>query len=131
VAAVVTEFQGHARTCPCCSHVTREDIPAEISADAFGPRLAATLGYLSGSQHVSQRGLEEVGEALFGVPASVGAVSAMQREMSQALEAPHRQIGEGVRRAAAKNVDETRWKLCGSLCWLWLATTNHASYFLI
>src|SRR3954471_22236058 len=39
VAAVVTEFQGHARTCTCCGHVTREHIPAQITADVFGPRL--------------------------------------------------------------------------------------------
>ena len=32
VQAVVTEFQGHARTCSCCGHVTREAIPAEIRA---------------------------------------------------------------------------------------------------
>ena len=57
VSAVVTEFQGHARTCPCCGHLTRESIPAEIRAHAFGPRLAAALSYLSGSQYVSQRGL--------------------------------------------------------------------------
>src|SRR5437763_11382198 len=36
VAAVVTEFQGHARTCPCCRHVTREHIPAEIRGHTFG-----------------------------------------------------------------------------------------------
>ena len=45
VSAVVTEFQGHARTCPGCGHVTRESIPAAIRAQAFGPRLAAVLSY--------------------------------------------------------------------------------------
>jgi len=62
VSAVVKEFQGHARTCPCCGHLTREGIPAEIRAHAFGPRLAATLSYLACSQHVSQRGLEDVSD---------------------------------------------------------------------
>src|SRR5918999_891517 len=32
LAAVVTEFQGHARTCPGCGHVTRQRIPAEVRA---------------------------------------------------------------------------------------------------
>ena len=36
LAAVVTEFQGHARTCGGCGHVTRERIPAEIRAHTFG-----------------------------------------------------------------------------------------------
>src|SRR5437660_7190668 len=47
LAAVVTEFQGHARTCACCGPVSRERIPAVIRAHTFGPRLAAALAYLS------------------------------------------------------------------------------------
>jgi transposase len=68
VSAAVTEFQGHSRTCPRCGQVTRESIPAEIRAHAFGPRLAAVLSYLSGTQYVSQRGLEDVAEVVFGAP---------------------------------------------------------------
>jgi transposase len=78
VSAVVTEYQGHARTCPACGHVTREAIPAEIRAQAFGPRLAAALSYLSGSQYVSQRGLEDVAEVVFGVPVSLGSITTLQ-----------------------------------------------------
>lgn len=36
-AAVVTEFQSHARTCLCWRHFPREAISPAISADAFGP----------------------------------------------------------------------------------------------
>src|SRR6516225_2612576 len=60
VSAVVTEFQGQVRACPCCGHLTRESIPPEVRAHAFGPRLAATLSYLAGSQYASQRGLEDL-----------------------------------------------------------------------
>src|SRR5277367_2340580 len=38
VVAVVTEYQGHARTCPCCGEVTRAVIPQEILAHSVGPR---------------------------------------------------------------------------------------------
>jgi transposase len=96
VQAVVTEFQGHARTCPDCGHVTRQAIPAEIRAHAFGPRLAAVLSYLSGSQYVSQRGLEDVAEVVFGVPLSLGSVTALQEQVSQALEPAHQEIAQEV-----------------------------------
>src|SRR5438874_64587 len=76
--AVVTEYQGHARVCPCCHAVTREPIPAGIRADAFGPRLAAALNMLSACQHVSVRGLEEVAGAVLGVPISLGGVAGLQ-----------------------------------------------------
>src|SRR6266851_2542407 len=41
VVAVVTEYQGHARTCPCCGAVTRAAIPPPSRAHSVGPRLTA------------------------------------------------------------------------------------------
>jgi transposase len=131
VQAVITEFQGHARTCLCCGHVTRESIPAEIRAHAFGPRLAAVMSYLSGTQYVSQRGLEDVCEVVFGVPLSLGSVTVLQEQMSQALEPAHQQIAEEVRPAEVKNVDETGWKQAGDKRWLWAAVTATAALFVI
>jgi transposase len=131
LAAVVTEFQGHARTCACCGHVTRERIPAAIRAHAFGPRLAAALGYLSGHQHLSQRGLEEAAEALFEVPVSLGSVNTLQDELSQALAAPHQEIAAAVQQAEVKHVDETGWKQAGRKRWLWAAVSAGAVYFLV
>lgn len=131
VAAIVTEFQGHARTCPGCGHVTREAIPADIRANAFGPRLAAVVSYLGGRQHVSRRGLEDVVASVFGIPISVGTVDALQGQMSRALEAPHREVAAQVRQAAAKNVDETGWKQAGQKRWLWAAVTATAALFVI
>jgi transposase len=131
VQAVVTEFQGHARTCPCCGHVTRESIPQEIRAHAFGPRLAAVLGYLQGSHHLSHRGLEEVSDVVFGVPLSLGSITALQEHLSAALLPAHDEIAEQVRQAAAKNVDETGWKQAGKKRWLWVAVTATAALFVV
>lgn len=131
VQAVVTEFQGHARTCPACGHVTRESIPAAIRAQAFGPRLAATLSYLSGSQYVSQRGSDEVCDVVFRVPLALGSVTTLQEQMSQALQPVHQAIADEVRPAASKHVDETGWKQAGGKRWLWAAVTATAALFVI
>lgn len=130
-SAVVTEFQGHARTCSCGGHVTRERIPAEIRAQTFGPRWAAALGYLSGCQHVSQRGLEDMAESLFDVPVSLGSINALQEQLSEALRPPHQEIAEVVQRAEVKHVDETGWKQAGQKRWLWTAVTRSAVFFLV
>ena len=129
--AVVTEFQGHARTCPCCSVVTRHPIPAGIKADAFGPRLAAALNLLAGCQHVSVRGLEEVARTLLGVPVSAGSLVRLQGQMGQALAAPAARIAQEVADAPVKHVDETGWRNAGARRWLWVAVTATAVHFLI
>jgi transposase len=131
VSAIVTEFQGHARTCACCGHVTRETIPVQIRAHAFGPRLAAVLSYLCGSQFVSQRGLEDVCEVVFGVPLSLGSVTALQEQMSAALQPAHEEIAAEVRPAPIKHVDETGWKQAKDKRWLWAAVTSTAALFVI
>jgi transposase len=131
LAAVVTEFQGHARPCAGCGHITRERIPAARRAHTFGPRLSAALGYLSGSQHRTQRGLEEAAAALFEVPVSLGSINTLQGELSQALEPPHQEIAQVVQQAKVKHVDETGWKQAGHKRWLWTAVSASAVYFLV
>src|SRR5439155_24207690 len=89
VAAVVTEYQGHFRTCPCCGEVNHAPVPQEIKAHGVGPRLAATLAYLAGSHRVSQRGLEEVAQDVFDAPLCLGTVAHLQAQMSESLAAAH------------------------------------------
>jgi transposase len=130
-SALVTEFQGHARACPCCRHVTREAIPQEITQDSFGPRFQATLSYLAGCQHVSKRGLEEIVEGLFGVPVSLGAIANLEQKTSAALALPHQEILRAIQQADVKNVDETSWKKAGQKRWLWVAVTGVAVFFAV
>jgi transposase len=131
LAAHVTEYQGHFRTCPCCGTLNHAPIPAELKAHSVGPRLAATLAYLTGSHHVSQRGLEEIAADVFEVPLARGTVGNLQAEVSAALAPAHAEALAAVRAAAVKNVDETSWKLSGKLCWLWVAAAGTVAAFLI
>jgi transposase len=131
VAAAITEYQGHYRTCPGCGLLNHAPVPADLKAHSVGPRLAATRAYLAGCHHVSKRGLEEIAEAVFEVPLALGTVSHLEGQMSAALAAPHAEALEAVRAAPAKHVDETGWKQAGHRRWLWLAATQSVAAFLI
>jgi transposase len=130
-AAVVTEYQGQARTCTCCGHVNRALIPAELRRHSIGPRLGATLSYLSGSPHVSKRGLEEICETVFQVPMSLGTIGNLEQEMSAALQTAHAAAQQVVQQARVKYVDETGWKQAGAKRWLWGAATATVVCFVI
>lgn len=130
-AAVVTEYQGHYRHCPCCGTLNHAPIPADLKAHSVGPRLAATLAYLAGTHRLSKRGLEEITEDVFNVPIALGTVMNLQAQVSAALAPAHAEALQAVRDADVKNVDETSWKLAGKLRWLWLAATDTVAAFLI
>ena len=131
LAANITEYQGHARTCPCCGQLNRSEIPPEIRAHVIGPRLAAVMSYLSGRHHIGRRGVEEIVETVFEVPTSLGSVSALEGETSAALASPYQEAQAAVREAPVKNTDETGWKEKGDKRWLWSAATATVAFFVI
>jgi transposase len=127
----VTEHQAHGRSCLSCGHVTWAKIPEEIRSHVCGPRLTATMSFLSGVLHASKRGIEEFVETVFKVPIALGTVSNLEQEMSAALADAHAEAQQAVQQATAKNVDETGWKRAGNKCWLWGAATALVACFVI
>ena len=131
MAAVVTEHQGHGRRCGCCGRITQEPIPPDVLQHVLGPRLSATMSYLSGRCHDGRRLVQEILQDLFDVPIALGTVMAYEQEMSLALKQPYEQALQTVRQARNKHVDETGWKQAGKTCWLWTGATAKAAVFLI
>jgi transposase len=131
IAAVVREYQGHSRTCPCCRHVTSVAVPARLRACSVGPRLSATLSYLTGYHGLSKRAVEDIAETVFAAPVSLGTVANLEQEMSAALATAHQQALEAVRQADVKHADETSWKQAGRLRWLWAAATASVAAFVV
>jgi transposase len=129
ITAVLTEHQGHARTCRTCGKITRAPIPPSVLAHVTGPRLSAVLSYLAGRCHDGRRTVVEVVADLFGVPLSLGTVARREAEMSEALVPAQAQALAHVREAKHKNVDETGWKQAGKTCWLWVAAAAKAAAF--
>jgi len=131
LAARITEYQAHARTCPSCGALNRATIPAAVRKHGLGERLTAVLAYLAGAHGVSKRGAEEIARDVFGVAVALGSVANLEREVSAALEPAHRGALEHVRAGPVKHVDETGWKQAGRKRWLWVAATGAVAVFLI
>ena len=114
---------------PNCHAITWGEIPGEITRHRFGPRLAALIGYLSGCPHVSKRGSEAILEQVFGLPVSLGSISNLERELTEALANRYSEALAGVRQAASKNVDESGLKMGGKKAWAWaMASARHAVF---
>jgi transposase len=131
IVAEVVEYQGQARTCPCCGEVTRAVIPPALREHSVGPTLTATLSYFTGCHGLSKRAVEEIADNVFAAPIALGTVVNLEQEVSAALAPAHEEALAAVREAAVKNADETSWKLAGKLCWLWAAATVGVAVFVI
>lgn len=138
VMAQTNEWRLHALACPC-GHTTRAVLPEGVPQGAFGPRLQATLGYLTGVARLTKRPIEEVVKDLFGVSVSVGAIVAQQQAVSEAVGPAVEEARDYVQKQPIVNADETGWKegLKGGgkrgrkKAWLWVAVTPWVTVFLI
>jgi len=127
--AEVTEYRRHALCCRSCGTLTRADWPAEMPRGAFGPRAQAVVGYLTGRLGASHRDVAEAMAVLYGLTLSTGSVSAIQRQVSEALRAPVEHARNFVRQQVSQHVDETGWRECGHLKWLWVNATQDVTAF--
>src|SRR5947209_11578798 len=68
-------------------------------------------------------------EVLHGLNVSLGSVSAVQRQVSEALAETVEAAQQFVRRQKSQHVDETGWRERLRLKWLWVNATKDATVF--
>jgi transposase len=125
----VTEHRAHALTCSGCGMVTEESLPGDVLQHGFGARLSAFVAYLTGRCRLSKRQVVELCEDALGTPISLGAVCAVEQDVSEALAAPVEEALAAVRQQPVVHLDETGWREDKMRAWLWVAVTSVAIVF--
>ena len=131
VKPIVTEFQTHTLTCPCCGCVNKPSLPEHVPRGWFGPRVIAVVTLLSGLGRLSQRMIAQLLGDLLGLTISVGQISRLQRIGRESLQPAYEEIAADVRESATVNIDETGWREDGRRAWLWTAVGRFATRFAI
>jgi transposase len=127
MAVRVTEHQCQRVRCPGCGASRTGQLPAEVAASAFGPRLQAAVVTLSVRNRISRRDVVELCEQLFASRICTGTIDAIVARAADALTEPCEDLLDRVRAAQAVNMDETGWRLRGGQRALWgMFTERHA-----
>jgi transposase len=129
--AVVTEHQLHALNCKKCGEVTQAALPDGVPAGAFGPKLQAFVGLLTGGYRLSKRAAQELLQDVCGVTMSLGSVSACEHAVSHSLEAPYAEALKFAQEQTRKGADETGWRENGAKAYLWVVVTAMVTVFAI
>lgn len=137
VPPLVDEHRLHRLTCPNCGEATRANLPVDVPACGYGPRLAAAVGVLGGKYHQSDRQTQELLEDFFQVEVALGTVNNLRQEVCEALAAPVAEATAFAQQQGAANMDETGWRQGNSdgnnptrrKAWLWVLVTSWVTVF--
>lgn len=124
-----TEYRRHAVTCSC-GHTTRASAD-EIPTSPFGARLMSVIVLLTGVYHVSRRKTVTLLSDLLGVRISLGAVSAVEARVSEAVKPAADEAWDKVGDARVKHTDGTGWLQAGVALSLWTIATTMATVYKI
>jgi len=130
VKPTVVEHRLHTLEC-ACGERTRAELPIGVPTGAFGPRLQALVGLLTGAYRISKRNTVQLLSDCFGVPIAVGSIKRLEDDLSAALAAPVEAAKEYVRARPVVGMDETSWWQAGQKAWLWTAVTTLVVVFVI
>jgi hypothetical protein len=129
ITPVVTEYRRHRLSCVACGASTQAPWPATMPLGSFGPRVQATVGYLTGRIGASQREVQEILGTMCQTEVSVGSVGALEQAVSAALAAPVAEAETYVQRQPVRNADETSWREKTKRVWLWISVTPLVTIF--
>ena len=125
-----TEYRKHEIVCPNCGKTTEGTLPEEANRSAYSPEVAALAVTLTGLFHMSRKMAKLFIEEVTGVPISVGSVSKMEKEMTQAAQPVMEEIEQAAQNAKDGNADETGFGMKnGQQGWLWVLVTAPAVLF--
>ena len=133
----VAEHRLHQLECQHCGTCTRAELPLEVSASGYGPRVVATVALLSGVYRHSQRMVQSAMQDLFGVTMSLGSVNNLRQEASRAVATAVESAQQYVQQQPVVGADETSWAQgnadganeLGTKAWLWVAVTPLVTFF--
>ena len=131
VKPVVTEYQLHALECSSCGETTKAALPEDVHPSSFGPNLVAFVVLLSGEYRMSRRNIQRLIADSHGIDISLGAISDIERRMTDGLAAAHAEAMASVAASATKHLDETSWRESNELAWVWAAVGEQATAFVI
>lgn len=129
ITPVVTEYRRHCLWCVACGARTQAAWPATMPVGSFGPRVHATVGYLTGRIGASQREVQDLLATLYQTEVSVGGIGLLEQAVSAALAAPVGEAQTYVQRQPVRNADETSWREKRQRRWLWISVTPLVTIF--
>jgi len=126
----VTEHRAHTCVCPCCSTATSGVFPEAVTAPTqYGNALASLIVYLQIQHHIPEERVIEIMHDVFGIDLATDTAANMRKAKAQKFKGLVEAIGEIVKKAPIKNMDETGFRVAGALVWLHVAATSLLTFY--
>jgi transposase len=126
----VTEYTFETVQCPCCARLNQPAVPPE-AVTCTGPNLTALAATLVGEYHLSRDAAAGLLGSVLNMPICAATVQSCCEQVSGSLETATAEVDLSLPASSVVHMDETSWKLKGTLHWLWIAIGDQVTSFAV
>lgn len=119
IQPLVTEYQLHRLTCPCCRESTCAQLPPGVPRSQAGPRLVALTALLMGCFRQSKRRVALFLESVLNQPCSPGWVLKLQQQATAAMTPACEELAQQLPSELVLGIDESPTKERKAKAWVW------------
>ena len=130
IVMTVIHFILYRGTCTNCGKTGKGYIPKAFQT-GFGPRLCALVAEIGGIEGNSRQAIQSLCASVLGFNISLGAIQKSIDRASTAILPHYEAIGDKARSAYVNHLDETPWRNCGKLNWLWVMANSVVAFFMV
>lgn len=127
----LTEYRLFTGVCTTCGEKHQGGLPSGTPRGILGLEAMSTVASLTGDYRISRRETQRMLKNHFSLSLSLGTISNVEKEVSNALTASVEEAKEAVKEEDIVHADETSHKESGVKQWMWVAVTSFLSVFII
>jgi len=128
---LVTEYQRHRLSCPCCQETTCASLPPGVPTGMSGPKLIAFVALLMACFRQSKRRTALFVESILRIPCCPSLTVKHQNIVTAALRPGYEELAAGLPAQASLNGDESPTKQANTKAWLWTFVAKTFTVFAI
>lgn len=131
IKPIVTEYQRHRLTCPCCGETTCAELPVGVPLGHSGARLMAFTALLMAYYRQSKRRTAEFLGTLLGQPCCPALTVKIQNQVTTALRPSYDALAAQLPAQEQLSIDETGTKEANGKAWLWTFVARMFTVFAV
>jgi len=131
IKPLVTEYQRHRLTCPCCGETTCAELPIGVPQGQSGPRLMAFTALLMAYYRQSKRRTAEFLTTLLGQPCCPALAVKIENQVTAAVRPSYEALAAQLPAEEQLNIDETGTKQENDKAWLWAFVARTFTVFAV
>lgn len=128
---VVTKHKIERRYCRDCKKLVESPVLNALPNTRIGLRTMLLVAYLKIGLRMPVESIKQQLEQVFGMKISEGEICHILEQLAEAFGQYYDQIIEDIKNAAARNLDETTWRINGENKWLWAFITKTEALYKI